>query len=99
MKTDPRISQVMAIGDRRAYLVALITVAPEIAAGKSETDIYQMVDGIVRKTNEDLSSYERIKKFRILPKDLTQAAVTLTPTLKLKRKVVLDKFGHLVEEM
>ena len=99
IKTDPRISQVMAVGDRRAYVVALISVNPEATAGKSETDLVRMVDDIVKSKNDELASYERIKKFRILPQDLTQDSGDLTPTLKLKRKVVAEKYGNLIEEM
>ena len=99
LKTDPRISQVMAVGDRRPYVVALVSVTAEAAAGKSETDVASMVDAIVRGKNDELASYERIKKFRILPADLTQESGDLTPTLKLKRKVVAEKYGLLIEEM
>src|SRR5262249_49365639 len=76
--TDPRSSQVMAGGDRRPYVVALISVTDEAAAGKSEADLARMVDEVVRVKNDDLAPYERIKKFRILPEDLTQESGALT---------------------
>jgi long-chain acyl-CoA synthetase len=100
LKTDPRISQVMAVGDRRSYIVALIAVAPELRAQKkSEAELEAMVSEIVAKKNEELASYERIKKFRLLPADLTMEAGELTPTLKVKRKVVGDKYAALIDEM
>jgi len=89
----------MAIGDRRPYVVALVSITDEAAAGKSEGDLARIVDDVIRAKNEDLAPYERIKKFRILPADLTQESGDLTPTLKLKRKVVSEKYAHLIEEM
>jgi long-chain acyl-CoA synthetase len=99
IKTDPRISQVMAIGDRRAYVTALISVTPEAQQGKSPDDVKRMVQEILDAKNNELAAYERVKKFRLLPADLTQEAGELTPTLKLKRKVVTEKYGALIEEM
>jgi long-chain acyl-CoA synthetase len=99
IKTDPRISQVMAIGDRRPYLVALVAVTPELRAATPEPELQRMVEEIIAAKNADLASYERIKKFRLLPADLTQEAGELTPTLKVKRKVVAEKYAALVEEM
>jgi long-chain acyl-CoA synthetase len=100
LKTDPRISQVMAVGDRRPYVVALIAVTPELRAKIThEAEVLAIVEEIVRTKNAELASYERIKKFRILPADLTQESGDLTPTLKLKRKVVAEKYAGLIEEM
>jgi long-chain acyl-CoA synthetase len=99
LKGDPRISQAMAIGDRRPYVVALIAVAPEVRAQKSEAELVAMVDEIVAQRNQELAGYERVKKFRLLPADLTQESGELTPTLKLKRKVVAEKYAALIEEM
>ena len=99
LKSDPRISQVMIVGDRRPYVVALVAVAPELRDAKSEAELTRMVDEIIARKNEELASYERVKKFRLLPADLTQEAGELTPTLKVKRKVVGEKYAALVEEM
>ena len=99
MKSDPRLSQVVVIGDRRPYLVALISIAPELRAGRGDAELLAIVEEVLGKKNPELAQYERIKKFRLLPHDLTQEAGELTPTLKVKRKVVTEKFAHLVEEM
>jgi long-chain acyl-CoA synthetase len=98
-KTDPRISQVMVVGDRKPYVVALIAVAPELRAAKPDAELTKMLDEIVRAKNEDLSGYERVKKFRLLPADMTPETGELTPTLKLKRKVVAEKYAALIEDM
>jgi long-chain acyl-CoA synthetase len=99
LKSDPRISQAMAIGDRQPYIVALIAVAPELRASKTEADLLQMVDEIVRAKNQELAPYERVKKFRLLPADLAQETGELTPTLKLRRKVVAEKYAALIADM
>jgi long-chain acyl-CoA synthetase len=99
IKTDPRISQVVAVGDRRPYVVALVTLTAEAAAGKSDAEQRRLVEDIIGAKNPELAPYERIKKFRILPSDLTQESGELTPTLKVKRKVVAEKYGAMIEEM
>ena len=99
LKSDPRVSQAMAVGDRRPYVVALISVPPELRAQKSEAELHAIVEDIVAARNQELASYERVKKFRLLPTDLTQEAGELTPTLKLKRKVVAEKYASLIDEM
>jgi long-chain acyl-CoA synthetase len=99
VKTDPRISQIVCIGDRMPYLVALVALTPEARQGKSDADLQQIVEGILAEKNKDLASYERVKKFRILPQELTIEAGEITPTLKVKRKVVGEKYKKLVDEM
>jgi long-chain acyl-CoA synthetase len=98
IKSDPRISQVVAVGDRRPYLVALVSVAPELLA-KGEAELTRMVGDIIAQKNKDLASYEQVKKFRLLARDLSQEEGELTPTLKVKRKVVGERYGALIESM
>ena len=57
------------------------------------------MESVLAEKNKDLASYERIKKFRILPTELTIEAGEITPTLKVKRKVVSEKYGALIREM
>ncbi|HXU88824.1 MAG TPA: long-chain fatty acid--CoA ligase [Methylomirabilota bacterium] len=114
LKGDPFISQVMVYGDRKPYPVALITVNPEELAqfardhGILATDaavvvkhpkVVERVGRIVEEKNSQLQSYARIKKFAILPDDFTQEGGELTPTLKVKRKVVSSKYLTAIEEL
>src|SRR5712691_743374 len=107
LKADPFISQVMVYGDRRPYPVALITVNPDELGkfareqGILTTDpavvtkhpkVVERVARIVEERNTHLQSYAKIKKFAVLPVDFTQEGGELTPTLKVKRKVVSDKY-------
>jgi long-chain acyl-CoA synthetase len=105
------VSQVVVIGDRRPYLVALVTLDPEEIPvfaqehGLEPEDVpgsEQMraeVQTAVDATNAKVGRVEQIKKFEILPEDLSQATGELTPTLKVKRNVVAEKFADRVEEL
>jgi long-chain acyl-CoA synthetase len=112
LKADPFISQVMVHGDRRPYPVALITLNPEELAkfareqGVLTTDaaalvrhprIVERVSRTVEEKNTNLQSYAKIKKFSILPIDFTLEGGELTPTLKVKRKVVSEKYKKELE--
>ena len=114
LKGDPFISQVMVYGDRKPYPVALITINPE-ELGKFARDhgilatdpavvvkhpkVVERVGRTVEDKNSQLQSYARIKKFTILPGDFTQEGGELTPTLKVKRKVVSNKYLTAIEEL
>ncbi|MCS6912222.1 MAG: AMP-binding protein [Myxococcales bacterium] len=112
--TCPYISQVVVHGDRRNYCTALITLDEEAIrkwagergmGGKSYADIvtspeaHALIQGYVDQLNAGLASFETIKKFSILPQDLTVEAGELTPSLKVKRKAVEQKYAHLLDKM
>jgi long-chain acyl-CoA synthetase len=111
LKQNRWISQAVVIGDRRPYLIALITLDPEEVprfaeehglAPEAVADSEQMqaeVQKVVDHVNEDYGRVEQIKKFKILPEDLTQEQGTLTPTLKVKRNVVNEKFAGDIEAL
>ena len=114
LKADPFISQVMVYGDRRPYPVALITVSPEELGkfareqGLLTTDptvlvkhpkLLERVGRTVEEKNSQLQSYAKIKKFAVLPGDFTLDGGELTPTLKVKRKVVSQKYMDVIEEL
>jgi len=110
----PYISQVIVHGDKRNFVTALITVDEEAvmkwarsngANGKSYADLAQSPD--VKKllapyfdeVNKTLAKYETVKQFAILPKDLSVDEGELTPSLKVKRKVVEKKYAGLLDKM
>jgi long-chain acyl-CoA synthetase len=114
LKANAIISQVVVHGDRRKYLTALITIAEDrarkIATDKGLPfkdyadlsklpDIRAEVQKAVDQLNTTLPSYETIKKFEILPKDLSQETGELTPTLKVKRKVANEKYKTILDGM
>jgi long-chain acyl-CoA synthetase len=100
---SPLIGQVIAIGDGRPYVAALITLDPEIAttvaagvpsaALADHPGIRAKVEEAVRAGNARLSRAEQIKRFRILPNEWLPGGDELTPTLKLKRRVIHAKYA------
>jgi long-chain acyl-CoA synthetase len=114
LKADPFISQAMVYGDRKPYPVALITVNVEELAkfareqGILATDpavvvkhpkVLERVGRTVEEKNSQLQSYAKIKKFTVLPVDFSQEGGELTPTLKVKRKIVSNKYLTTIEEL
>ena len=114
LKGDPFISQAMVHGDKRPYPVALITLNPEELAtfaraqGILVTDpaalakhpkVIERVSRIVEERNAGLQSYAKIKKFAILPDDFTIDNGLLTPTLKVKRKIITEKHKELLDSL
>jgi long-chain acyl-CoA synthetase len=111
LKQNRWISQAVVVGDRRPFLVALVTLDPEelpafaeqhglavdeVAASEAmRAEVQRAVDEV----NERVGRVEQIKKFAILPHDLTHATGELTPTLKVKRNVVNEKFADVVEAL
>ena len=114
LKTIPYVSQSMVYGDAKPYLTALITLdEDEITKFARDNKIlYQDLSGLSKKRevfdllknkiqlmNENLPSYETIKKFKILEEDFDQDKDELTPTFKVKRKVVIDNYKVLLDSM
>jgi long-chain acyl-CoA synthetase len=111
LKQNRWISQAVVIGDRRPYLVALITIDPEeIPAfaqehGLEPGDVLESdamraeVQRAVDEVNSKVGRVEQVKKFAILDHDLSQATGELTPTLKVKRNVVNEKFADVAESL
>jgi long-chain acyl-CoA synthetase len=111
LKQNRWISQAVVIGDRRPYLVALITLDPEEAPAFAEqhglkvedlaesAEMRAEVQKVVDDVNSKVGPVEQIKKFKILPHDLSQETGELTPTLKVKRNVVNEKFAGDVDRL
>jgi long-chain acyl-CoA synthetase len=114
LKGDPFISQAMVHGDKRPFPVALITLNPEeltkFATAEGILDrepgslaknpkVVERVNRIVEERNDELQSYAKIKKFSILPADFTVENGLLTPTLKVKRKVITEKYRETLDSL
>lgn len=111
VKQHALVSQAVVVGDRRPYLIALVTLDPDEAVKfAQENDLPEdpeqlasndavraAIDAHIQQLNEKFARVEQIKRFTILPHDLTQQRGELTPTLKVKRAVVADKYGDEVE--
>jgi long-chain acyl-CoA synthetase len=111
LKQNRWISQAVVVGDRRPYLVALITLDPEELPafaeqhGLAAEDVPESeamrdeVQSAVDEVNSKVGRVEQIKKFAILPHDLSQETGELTPTLKVKRNVVHEKYAGVIEAL
>jgi long-chain acyl-CoA synthetase len=99
LKTAPLVSQALVLGDRRRYVAALITVDPAVADGLAPEEVERRMQEIVNGVNAELSRFEQIKRFRVLPRDFTADEDEVTPTLKLKRRVVEQHFAAEIEEL
>jgi long-chain acyl-CoA synthetase len=114
LKLDKYISQAYVYGDRKPYLVALLTPNLErlidFARGEniSYIDIAELVQhnkimGLfaerIAEKNKLFPSYNMIKYFAVLPHEFTIEGGEMTPTLKLKRRVIIDKYRDIIEEL
>jgi long-chain acyl-CoA synthetase len=105
------VSQAVVVGDRKPYLVALVTLDEEELGefarqhGIEPSEVHgseQMaaeVQRTVDEVNGRVGPVEQIKRFEILPRDLSQETGELTPTLKVKRNVVADRYDELIEQI
>ena len=93
LKAHAVISQALVVGDRRPYIAALITLSEDVDPAGAQPAVQRAVDDV----NSDLSRYEQIKRFTILPRDFTLEAGEVTQTLKLKRRVCLEHFSKEIE--
>ena len=113
LKTSRFVSQAIVIGDRRPYPAALITLDPveigkwaaeqgidgDVASLAADPKVQALVSGIVEDVNRERSRYEQVKRFRILDRDFEMEHGEVTPTLKLKRRVVLEHFADEVASL
>jgi long-chain acyl-CoA synthetase len=107
------VSQCVVVGDRRPYLVALVTLDPEEAVAYAKEhglpedpaqlatspEIRKVVEAHVDEINKKFARVEQVKKVAILPRDLSQEGGELTPTLKVKRAVVTQKHEKEIEQL
>jgi long-chain acyl-CoA synthetase len=99
LKAHRLISQALVVGDRRPYVVALVTVDPEAADGLSADEVRASVQLAVDAVNDGRSRFEQIKRVTVLPREFSLEEDEVTPTLKLRRKVILDHFAAEVEDL
>jgi len=114
LKQNRWISQAVVVGDRRPYLIALITLDPEEAPALAEQlgledaslpvlaqdeQVRAEVQKAIDQVNSHVGPVEQIKRFEVLDHDLSQETGELTPTLKVKRNVVHEKFADVVDRV
>jgi len=111
---DPYIEQVVVIGDRRKYLSALVEPAFPMLERYAEENgigwtsraelvarpqVRAFYDQRIAQLSQELANYERVQRFTLVSTEFTQESGELTPTLKLKRKVVEESFADVIDTM
>ena len=114
LKFSPYISDAVVIGDKRKYLSCLIMIDQENVEHYaqihsvpftdyrslcSRPEVVELIDGEIARVNTDFSSVEQVKKFRLINVLLTAEDEELTPTMKLKRSFVSEKYDDLISTM
>ena len=114
MKTDMYISEFIAYGDNKKFLTGLVTLDEEALTAwakqqgiqykdfmelSQKPEVFKFIEGRIAQLNKRLPSYSTIKRFKILPHQFTQEAGEITPTMKLKRKVVYKKYHDMLESL
>jgi long-chain acyl-CoA synthetase len=102
LKSSRYVSQAIVLGDRRPYVAALLTLdQAEVAKWRDEggEDVDALVQGIIDGVNEHRSRYEQIRRFEVLPRDFSAEEDEITPTLKLRRRVVQEHFADAIERL
>jgi long-subunit acyl-CoA synthetase (AMP-forming) len=110
----PLLAQVVAIGDARAYVAALFVLDPDAAAAWADGQgldartptalaahpaLQDALEACVRAGNQRLSRVEQIKRFRVLPDVWIPGGVELTPTMKLRRRPIAERYAAEIEEL
>ena len=114
LKTSPFIKEVVLVGDRRAYLTALIGIEFDTVADwaqrkriryttyrdlSEKPEVLKLIQDVIKETNERFARVEGVRKFRIIPKELDHEDGELTATQKVKRSAISSMFDNLIEDM
>jgi len=114
LKMIPLVDQAVAIGDRRKYISALLTLDPEAVAAWSAREVIEDADLAslaenpklleevergVEAANEELARVEQVKRFTVLPQPWEPGGDELTPTMKLKRKPIAEKYAAEIDAL
>lgn len=99
LKALPIIKDAMLVGDERKYCVALVSLNPENLEGADPKSKKNLIRDYLKEVNEPLASFETVKRVGVMSDEFSVEAGTLTPTLKVKRKVVLEKQAKFIETL
>ena len=113
-KTSKWIDQLVVVGENQAYMAALIVPDFEVLEAWAHKqnisysnmeklleyeEVKQLYKKEIRSYSQELASHEKIRDFRLLPEEFTVETGELTPTLKVKRRIIRDKYGHIIDDM
>jgi long-chain acyl-CoA synthetase len=113
LRSSRYVSQALVVGDRRPHCVALVTLDPDeigrwaaaqglegdIASLAAHPDVRALIQAVVDAANEQRSAFERIRRFAILPRDFSMAEGEVTPTLKLRRQTIEERYADEIGQL
>jgi long-chain acyl-CoA synthetase len=113
LRRDTLFAHALALGDRRPYISALfafdgenarkvaaeLNISPDLAVLARDPRVIERAAKVVEAANADLARYEQVRRFAIAPAEFTPEGGELTPSLKVKRKVVEEKFKDLIDSL
>lgn len=115
LRANPLISQAVVIGDAKPFVSALVSIDEEMLPLWLENNgikepmsldqarenplVLAEISKAIENVNKDFSTAESIRKFSVLPEDLTEKSGHLTPSLKIKRSVVTEDYAHLIDDI
>ena len=115
LRANPLVSQAVVIGDAKPFVSVLLSIDEEmlplwlenngikekltLESARSNAAVLAEISKAIENVNSHFSTAESIRKFAILPYDLTEKSGHLTPSLKIKRSVVVEDFGNLIDDI
>jgi long-chain acyl-CoA synthetase len=97
-KSEPAVSQVVLVGDKRPFVTALITMNTA-AVEQAGRDAESIVRDAVKEINRQVETHEQIRKFTILPREFTIDEGEITPTMKVRKGIIMGKYEAEINEM
>jgi long-chain acyl-CoA synthetase len=113
LKASPYVSQALLIGDRRPFVTALITLDEEeiakwarargldgnVTSLAARDEVRELIQGVVDDVNAHLARFEQVRAFAVLPRDFSAEESEVTPTMKLRRRIVEEHFADEIEAL
>ena len=97
-KGESLISQVVLVGDKRSFVTALFSLNPAVAEAATEP-AEEVIQRLVKEVNRKVEPHEQIRKFKILPRELSIDHGEVTPTMKIRKSIVFEHFAAEINEM
>ncbi|MCX6610627.1 MAG: AMP-binding protein [Acidobacteria bacterium] len=97
-KGESLISQVVLVGDKRSFVTALFSLNPAVAEAAAEP-AEEVIQRLVKEVNRKVEPHEQIRKFKILPRELSIDHGEVTPTMKIRKSIVFEHFAAEINEM
>jgi len=99
LAATPAVTQAFVVGDGRPYVAALLLPDPERSRGLGDAELESLMEEAVAVANRTLGKEERVRRFGLLPRELSESEGEITPTLKVRRRIVEARFRAEIERL